>query len=964
MKLLAKRLSNKFIPLQVMFFFVIIVLALVSSSNVAAYASFGEEGTEAVALLKWKASLDNQSQSLLSSWVGSNNPCNNWVGIGCNNVGRVTSMNFTGCGLRGTLHNFNFSSFPSLLRMDFGNNSLSGTIPPHFSNLSKLIFLDLSLNHLSGTIPFEMCLLSNLNFFDMHLNDLSLHSNYLTGSIPASIGNLSSLSTRLYLNSNKLSGHIPSNIGNLRKLQVLFLFQNQLTGTIPPELNNLTFLVGFAVSQNELTGHLPRDICSGGLLRLLTANDNHIQGLIPKSLTKNCTNLYRVRLQRNELTGNLSEDFVTFPALNYIDLSYNKFYGQLSEKWGESRGLTSFRISNNNISGGIPPKLAEATHLCVLDLSSNQLVGEIPIKLASLISLFHLSLSDNKLSGKIPLEISKLYELEHLNLAANDLSGPIPKQLGDCTKLLNLNLSKNNLGEGIPFELGNLHSLQSLDLSRNLLTGEIPQKLVALKSLEILNISHNELRGSIQSTLDGMLSLTSVDISYNQLEGPLPNIKAFQEIQFEALRGNKGLCGNTAGLKACSLNKTVGNKGNKAIVCVFHSRVRTKETELRGANNQNLFSVWSYDGKLVYNNIIDATNEFNSDHCIGEGGFGVVYKAHLPSRQVLAVKKFEVSQAGELAHLKSFESEIRALTEIRHLNIVKLYGFCSHPRHSFLVYEYLERGSLKKILSNEEEAVDFEWIKRVNVIKGVANGLSYMHHECSPPIIHRDISSKNVLLDGEYVAHISDFGTARFVKPDSYYWTSFAGTFGYAAPGTDFGVLTLEVIMGNHPGSLITSLPSYSSPSWSKPIADSILLKDVLDQRLPPPRNQLMVEVVFMVKLALSCLRISPKLRPTMKQVSADLSKEKPPLQNQFYKITVGELFDDINKSKLAYTMEVDKRLDVYSFGVLTLEVLMGSIRAISSLLFPHHRPLFMVYCWKIYWIHASHLLGLMWKKK
>ncbi|KAI8015660.1 MDIS1-interacting receptor like kinase 2 [Camellia lanceoleosa] len=100
MKLLAKRLSNQFIPLQVMFFFVIIVLALVSSSNVAAYASFGEEGTEAVALLKWKASLDNQSQSLLSSWVGSNNPCNNWVGIGCNNVGRVTSMNFTGCGLR------------------------------------------------------------------------------------------------------------------------------------------------------------------------------------------------------------------------------------------------------------------------------------------------------------------------------------------------------------------------------------------------------------------------------------------------------------------------------------------------------------------------------------------------------------------------------------------------------------------------------------------------------------------------------------------------------------------------------------------------------------------------------------------------------------------------------------------------------------------------------------------------
>ncbi|CAL5384373.1 unnamed protein product [Camellia sinensis] len=597
----------------------------VSSSNVAAYASFGEEGTEATALLKWKASLDNQSQSLQSSWVGTNNPCNNWVGIGCNNVGRVTSMNFTSYGLRGTLHNFNFSSFPSLLRMDFRNNSLPRIIPPHFSNLSKLIFLDLSLNHLSGTIPFEMCLLSNLNFFDMSLNQisgsipqqigmlsslngLSLHSNYLTGSIFASIGNLSGLSTCLFCNSNKLSGHIPSNIGNLRKLQMLSLFQNQLTGTILPELNNLTFFVVFALSQNELIGQLPRDICFGGLLRPLAPNDNHIQ------------------------------DFGTYPSLNYIDLSYNKFYGQLSEKWGESRDLTSFRISNINISGGIPPKLAKATHLCVLDNSSNQLVGEIPIKLW-------------------------------------------------CGSTKTCSIEK----------LGNFH---------------------------------NELHGSIQSTLDGMLSLALVDISYNQLEGPLPNIKAFQ-VPFEALRGNTVV-------------------------------------------------------KL--------------------GGF-VVYEAHLLSGQVVTVKKFEVSQA---------------------------------------------------VMRKKP------WILnglRVNVIKGVANGLSYKHHECLPPIIHQDISSKNVLLDGEYVAHISDFGTARFLKPDSYYWTSFAGTIGYAAAGTK--------VLHCFNNENLFAIWSYDG----KMVYENII--------------------------------------PVTQRTSVE------------HCIGVGGY--GIIYMELAFTMEVNERLDVYSHGALALEVLMGT---------------------------------------
>lgn len=90
---------------------------------------------------------------------------------------------------------------------------------------------------------------------------------------------------------------------------------------------------------------------------------------------------------------------------------------------------------------------------------------------------------------------------------------------------------------------------------------------------------------------------------------------------------------------------------------------------------------------------------------------------------------------------------------------------------------------MDKILKDDEQETAFDWNRRVNVIKDVANALCYMHHDCSPPIVHRDISSKNVILDLEYVAHVSDLGATKFLNPDSSNWTSFVGTFGYAAPG-------------------------------------------------------------------------------------------------------------------------------------------------------------------------------------
>ena len=158
----------------------------------------------------------------------------------------------------------------------------------------------------------------------------------------------------------------------------------------------------------------------------------------------------------------------------------------------------------------------------------------------------------------------------------------------------------------------------------------------------------------------------------------------------------------------------------------------------------------------------------------------------MPSGNIFDLKKLHQLEAKEAALIKSFETEVKVLSEIRHRNILKLHGFCLHKQCMFLVYEYMERGSLYCVLRNDDEAVELNWTKRVNIVKGVAHALSYLHHNFNPPIVHRDISSSNILLNMEFEAFVSDFGTARPLNPNSSHETILAGTYGYVAPGEHF----------------------------------------------------------------------------------------------------------------------------------------------------------------------------------
>ncbi|RWW70868.1 hypothetical protein BHE74_00021431 [Ensete ventricosum] len=903
--------------------------------------------SQARSLLHWKSTF--HSRQFLESWNLSSNPCN-WTGVTCNLTDRgrpvVTEISLPNMTLEGPLDALNFSSLRSLVSLDLSYNQLDGIVPPTISALSNLVYLDLTGNRFTGKLPIEIGSMKALQF-------LYLNKNQLSGSVPPSLSNLTGL-LHLHLRDNKLTGFIPQGLGRLYKLMYLTLGKNQLSGFIPPSLANLTNLYHLSLYVNHLSGFIPRElgnivnnitglkslllsdnffygdlpsnICKGRTLQYLALSNNNIRGQLPETL-KNCTGLIRFRLEHNQLTGDISQHLGVYPHLSYMDLSFNRLSGALPPDWGRWDNLTFLAISNNYITGAIPPEFGKLKELRELDLSSNYIQGEVPKSLGRLPHLYKLNLSCNRLGGEVRIEFARMPDLEILDLSVNSLTGRIPYQIGNCLKLRLLKLNGNKFGGGIPVEISSLEYLQdALDISHNSLTGEIPSQFSKFAMLQILNLSHNNLSGGLPSSLSAMISLSIIDVSYNELEGSVPESPVFRKAPAKWFIHNKGLCGVVNGLPPCvsyTARKDGGSKHHRAIISAIIASVvflfillvflgafslfqKTKKHYMPFEDNGNkegsAFCVFSFDGRYAYKDIVAATQNFNEKYCIGSGAYGSVYRAELASGQMLAVKKIHLQEDETTSNEQSFQNEIHTLTQIRHRNIVKLYGFCSSARHKFLVYEYMERGSLGSLLRSEAAAAELDWVKRVNIVKDVARALSYMHHDCDQPIVHRDITTNNILLDSELKACVSDFGIARLLKPDSSNWSMLAGTYGYLAPGKfsppdlsfgdpcmsfaelayamrvttkcdvySFGVVTLELLTGGgHREEVVSVLSLPSSPK-------NTLVKDVLDQRPSLPTTEVADEVAAVLRLALCCVEHDPESRPTMKQVFGALSTLNPP---------------------------------------------------------------------------------------
>ncbi|RWR78244.1 receptor-like protein kinase HSL1 [Cinnamomum micranthum f. kanehirae] len=765
-----------------------------------------------------------------------------------------------------------FGRLKKLKNLWIRNSNLTGEIPGSLTNLTDLAFLDLAGNKLKGDIPRDLFRLKNLKvaylFYNslsgeiprpvdaLGLEDVDLSMNQLTGTIPEDFGQLRNLSY-LYLYYNRISGEIPAGLGRLPLLIDVRLSNNGLTGSLPPELGLHANLENFEVSINRLSRTLPEYLCHGGVLRGLEVFSNNMSGSVPESLG-NCNSLTTVQLYKNGFSGDIPVGLWSAENLTSIMIYDNQFTGRLPEKlaWNLSR----LEISNNIFSGPIPARISYSKILMVFKASNNQFSGEIPESLTELTQLQKLELDGNRISGELPPKIISWRALNVLNLRKNQLTGRIPAAIGL------------------------LSGLNSLDLSGNQLSGEIPPEL-------------------------GNLKLNQLDLSSNQLSGQIPN--GLKNPIFEnSFLHNRGLCAAnplSINLRSCASQSRKSSKISRRVLAsmlaiagfltlVLAFLAWFVLLDYRKRKQRKDLATWKFTSfqRLDFSeaNIVRGLVESN---LIGSGGSGNVYRIPVGNQagEVVAVKKIWNRGSLDAKLEKQFQAEIAILSRIRHSNIVKLLCCVSSKDSKLLVYEYMELGSLDRWLFKKRNGATIEsglldWPSRYRIAVEAAQGLCYMHHSCSPPIIHRDVKSSNILLDSERKARIADFGLARMLsgKGEPETVSTVAGTNGYIAPEYfytsrvnekcdvySFGVVLFELVTGRKARSMCGECDSLEEWAWHQ-LHEQKVSEEALDEEVREPAYLDEMDVVF--KLGLICTAKKPSTRPSMKDVLQVLLNRGP----------------------------------------------------------------------------------------
>ncbi|KAK5794753.1 hypothetical protein PVK06_035995 [Gossypium arboreum] len=277
-----------------------------------------------------------------------------------------------------------------------------------------------------------------------------------------------------------------------------------------------------------------------------------------------------------------------------------------------------------------------------------------------------------------------------------------------------------------------------------------------------------------------------------------------------------------------------------------------------------------------------ATDNFNKDRVLGQGGQGTIYKGMLADERIVAVKKSKGMVADKV---EEFINEVVILSQINHRNVVKLIGCCLETEVPLLVYEFISNGTVYQYLHDQSEEFVLSWETRLRIAKESAEALAYLHSSASIPIYHRDIKSTNILLDEKFKAKVSDFGISRSVSIDQTHLTTHVqGTFGYLDPEyfqssqfTDksdvysFGVVLVELLTGEKPVSFEREENSRSLASYFTNLMETNQVMDIVDSRIVKEVKH--EEVMMVAKLAYQCLSLSGKKRPTMKEVSIELEQ-------------------------------------------------------------------------------------------
>ncbi|XP_010273699.1 PREDICTED: putative leucine-rich repeat receptor-like serine/threonine-protein kinase At2g24130 [Nelumbo nucifera] len=951
---------------------------------------YGEDNARSLndraALLSFMSGIDSDPEKVLGSWSSSGLHICNWTGVTCNSArDQVVKLDLGRRSLEGTI-SVELSNLSSLSVLDLSENFFRGSIPAELGALSMLTHLNLTYNVLEGNIPAEIGFLSHLEYLD-------LSSNRLVGQIPESLFcNGSSSLSNIDLSENSLTGKIPLwNHCKLIGLKRLQLWSNWLVGPIPQALANSTKLKWLDVTSNSLSGELPAatvdktpqlqylylsytnlisqngntdlepffvSLVNCSNLQTLELAGNNLGGQLPSVIGNLSTTFAVLHLEENLLSGSIPPSISNLVNFTFLNLSSNLFNGSIPPELSRIGGLERICLSNNSLTGEIPSALGNISHLGLLDLSRNKLLGSIPDSFSNLSQLRRLMLYENNLSGTIPPSLGKCTNLEildlshnkisgmipievvagwssltlYLNLSSNLLQGPLPLELSKMNMILAIDLSSNNLSGAIPPQLGSCIALEYLNLSGNSLQGPLPLPIGRLFYLRVLDLSSNHLVGEIPESLQASPTLTELNLSFNNFSGSITKDGAFATLTIDSFQGNSGLCGSIPGMTTCWKKR----KHHLVILqillllfltptlCFFVYRLRnkSKRRHLAASFGAGELSKDEQERKqleyprISYQQLIEATNGFNSSSLIGSGRLGHVYKGTLKGNRRIAVKVFDPGMGVEIC--TSFKRECQVLKRTRHRNLIRVITACSSPEFKALVFPLMPNGSLETHLyPSHSSGPNLSLAQLVSICSDVAEGVAYLHHHCPVRVVHCDLKPSNILLDEDMTALVTDFGIARLVKGggedeaitrtidslstmDSTAGLLY-GSFGYIAPEYgmgkrsstkgdiySFGVLILEILTGKRPTDVMfhqgSSLHEWVKRRYSddlEPIMEEALLRFAPP---PTPRNhssnawkQIILELI---ELGLICTQNSPSMRPSTLDVALEIDRLKQYLAN------------------------------------------------------------------------------------
>ncbi|KAF9689427.1 hypothetical protein SADUNF_Sadunf01G0091100 [Salix dunnii] len=842
--------------------------------------------TEKEILLQFKGNISNDPYNSLAGWAPSSNPCN-YSGVFCNPLGFVE-------------------------RIVLWNTSLSGVLSPALAGLRSLRILTLFGNQFTGNIPQEYAELSTLW-------KINLSSNALSGSIPEFIGDLQSIRF-LDLSRNGYTGEIPFALFKFcYKTKFVSFSHNSLSGSIPASIANCTNLEGFDFSFNNLSGQLPSGICYVPVLEYMSLRSNVLTGSVLEEIS-NCQRLSFLDLGSNMFTGFAPFGILGLQNLSYFNLSHNGFQGGIPEVRTCSESLKFFDASSNELDGEIPLGITNCKSLEFIDLGFNRLNGSIPVEIANLERLLVFKLGNNSIKGTIPREFGSIEWLLLLDLHNLNLAGEIPKDISNCRFLRELDVSGNALDGEIPNTFDNLTSLEVLDLHRNQLDGGIPETLGSLPNLKLLDLSQNNLSGTIPSSLGKLSNLTFFNVSSNNLSGPIPSIPKIQAFGATAFLNNSRLCGAPLDISCSGGGNGAGNKSKKnkvlsnsvivaivaaaliltgvCVVSIMNIRARSRkkddvttvvESTPLGSTDSNVII-----GKLVlfsktlpskYEDWEAGTKALLDKEClIGGGSIGTVYRTTFDGGVCIAVKKLE--NLGRIRSQDEFEQEIGRLGNLRHPNLVAFQGYYWSSTMQLILSEFIPNGNLYDNLhgihypgtSTGVGNRELYWSRRFQIALLTARALSYLHHDCRPPILHLNIKSTNILLDENYEAKLSDYGLGKLLPIlDNYGLTKFHNAVGYVAPELaqslrlsdkcdvySFGVILLELVTGRKPVESPTSNEVVVLCEYVRGLLETGSASDCFDRSL---RGFSENELIQVMKLGLICTSEVPSRRPSMAEV-------------------------------------------------------------------------------------------------